>query len=156
MNFQLLSVVFIHEGDIPDRYTCKGKDLSPPLMWKNPPEKTKSFALIMEDVDTPIGVITHWVVYNVPPKKKELPEGLPYQVSFSDGTIQGINFRRQNGYMGPCPPWGKHRYYFKIFALDTVLRVDPKMSKRKLLKTIKEHILSQTSLVGYYSKKKSF
>jgi len=155
MDFQLLSATFEHEGDIPELYTCKGKDVSPPLTWKNPPEGTKSFALIMEDLDTPLGKITHWVVYNIPSDKRGLPEAIPGRESLPDGTIQGKNWMRRNGYMGPCPLWGRHRYEFKIFALNTVLQGDPGMNKSKLLKAIKEHILGEAALMGYYLKKKS-
>lgn len=153
MAFQLLSTAFNHEGEIPELYTCKGKNVSPPLTWKNPPEGTKSFALIAEDTDTPFGTITHWVLYNIPPDRAELEEAVPTQEQFPDGTIQGKNGMRRNGYMGPCPPWGKHRYYFTIYALDTVLKEDPDMNKKKLLKAVEGHILDKTDLMGYYSKR---
>lgn len=155
IDFQLLSKAFKNEENIPDLYTCKGKNVSPPLRWNNPPKGTKSFVLTLEDLDTPFGTITHWVIYNIPAEKRELSEAIPYQNSFPDGTIQGKNGMWKNGYMGPCPLWGKHRYYFKIYALDTVLKADSKINKKKLLKVIEDHILNQAHLMGYYSKKRS-
>ena len=83
-------------------------------MWINPPEGTQSFALTMEDLDSPLVTITHWVIYNIPAKTRELSEAIPHQTSLPDGTIQGKNGRRRNGYMGPCPPGGKHRYSFML------------------------------------------
>jgi len=100
------------------------------------------------------------LIYNIPAEKRELSKAIPYQNSFPDGTIQGKNGMWKNGmwkngYMGPCPLWGKHRYYFKIYALDTVLKADFKINKKKLLKVIENHILDQAHLIGYYSKKRS-
>jgi len=153
MNLQLMSDAFKHEGIIPDLYTCKGENISPPLRWKNPPEETESFAIIAEDTDTPFGTITHWVIYNIPAVKSELPEAIPQQESLSGGTLQGKNGMRKTGYMGPCPPWGKHRYFFKIYALDTVLKPESNMSKKKLMKAIEGHALGEAQLMGLYSKK---
>ncbi len=153
MNFELSSVAFKNGEKIPDIYTCKGKNISPPLMWKNVPKDTKSFALIMEDLDTPLGVITHWIIYNIPFKNREIPEDIPHQYKLSDNIIQGRNAMRKIGYMGPCPPWGKHRYIFKLFSLDTILEFNPKMNKKKLMKAIENHILDQSQLIGIYSKK---
>lgn len=153
MNFQLRSSAFEHEGKIPDLYTCKGQNVSPPLMWENAPQGTKSYALTAEDLDTPVGAITHWVVYNIPPEKSELQEAIPHQDSFPDGTIQGRNAMRQRGYMGPCPPWGRHRYLFRLYALNTVLDYNPKANKKRLLSAMETHILSQAELMGYYSRR---
>jgi Raf kinase inhibitor-like YbhB/YbcL family protein len=153
MGMQLLSTAFTHQGDIPDLYSCRGKNISPPLSWKNPPKETACYALIAEDPDAPIGTVTHWVIYNIPPEKHELPEGVPERESFSDGTVQGKNMRRRNGYMGPCPPWGRHRYYFRIYALDATITPDSKMSRKRLMAVIEPHVLDQAQLMGYYSKK---
>jgi Raf kinase inhibitor-like YbhB/YbcL family protein len=153
MNLKLSSAAFKNEKNIPPLYTCKGKNISPPLSWSNPPKETRSFALIMEDTDTPFGTVTHWVIYNIPPDKKELTEAIPHQKRLPDGTVQGRNGMFKNGYMGPCPPWGRHRYYFYLYALDTVLETNPKINKKKLLNLIKDHILDKTVLMGYFSRK---
>jgi Raf kinase inhibitor-like YbhB/YbcL family protein len=155
MSFALTSRAFRHEGDIPDHYTCVGENVSPPLNWSDPPDGTRSFALIAEDLDTPVGTITHWVLYNIPPESRHLPEALPHRKSFPDGTVQGRNGMRRSAYMGPCPPWGKHRYLFRIFALDIMLKVDARMTKKKLLKAMANHILGESALMGHYSKAKS-
>ena len=153
MVFQLGSTVFDYEGSIPDRFTCRGEETSPPLNWLDSPEGTKSFAIVMEDVDTPIGTITHWILYNIPFDKSELAESILQEEIFPDGMVQGRNGMRKNRYMGPCPPFGKHRYYFNIFALDTVLDPNPKVNKKKLLRQIEGHILGQAEIMGFYSKK---
>ena len=156
MEFRILSKAFNDGQSIPDLYsnTHIGKNISPPLNWENPPEQTKYFAIIVEDVDAPIvGTVSHWVLYNIPSEKRELQEGVPRQESFPDGTIQGKNFFRQNTYMGPSPPFGTHRYYFKIFALDAKLKPNPKMTRKKLIKAIGQHILGRAQLMGLYSKK---
>ena len=153
MDFQLLSKAFKHEGTIQDLYTCKGKNISPPLIWVNPPEETKSYALIMEDLDTPLFTFTHWVIYNIPATKRELSKAIRNEIILPDGIIQGKNGMRQTGYMGPCPPWGKHRYSFTIYSLNAVLKADPDINKKKLLKAIENHVLAKANLIGYYSKK---
>ena len=156
MSFKLYSPAFENGGRMPDSYsdTRWGRNVSPPLQWEDPPAGARCFALLGEDADPPlIGLIPHWVLYNIPPAQRELPEGLPHQASFPDGTIQGRNFYRQNGYMGPSPPFGTHRYYFKLYALDTMLPPDPKMSRKKLLRAMERHILGQAELMGRYSKK---
>lgn len=153
MKFEVSSIAFENEGGIPAVYTCKGKNISPPLMWKNAPKNTKSFALIMDDLDTPLGIITHWIIYNIPTKTREISEDIPHQYKLSENIIQGRNSMKKIGYMGPCPPWGKHRYVFKLYALDTILEFNPKMNKKKLLKAIEGHILDKCQLMGVYSKK---
>jgi Raf kinase inhibitor-like YbhB/YbcL family protein len=150
---ELSSNAFENNGEIPDMYTGKDKEISPPLFWKNAPKKTKSFALIMDDLDTPIGVLNHWVLYNIPAEKNKLSEDIPHQEKLEDNSIQGKNSMRKIGYMGPSPPWGTHRYVFRLYALDAVLEVNPKMNKRRLLKAIKDHIIEQSEILGVYSKK---
>jgi hypothetical protein len=112
MAFELYSEAFENEGLIPDIYTCKGKEISPPLNWKNPPDGTKSYSILMQDLDVPFGTITHWILYNIPYAKVQLPEDIPHQNNVSDGILQGKNSIRKIGYMGPCPPFSKHRYIF--------------------------------------------
>ena len=156
MEFRILSKAFKDGELIPDLYsdTRRGKNISPPLHWENPPEQTKYFVIIVEDVDAPIvSIVSHWVLYNIPSEKRELQEGIPKQESFPDGTIQGRNFFNRNTYMGPSPPFGTHRYYFKIFALDEKIEMEPKMNRKKLLKAMDQHILGQAQLMGLYSRK---
>ena len=156
MEFRIFSKAFEDGTLIPDLYshTRRGKNISPPLHWENPPGQTKCFAIIVEDVDAPIiAPISHWVLYNIPSEKRELQEGVPPQESFPDGTIQGKNFYNRNAYMGPSPPFGTHRYYFKIFALDAKIKIDQKMTRKKLLKLIEQHILEQAHLMGLYPEK---
>ncbi len=150
---KLESPAFENEGDIPDLYTCKGKEISPPLKWIDPPENTKTFALIMEDLDTPLGVITHWILYNIPGDTREIPEDIPHKDLLHDGIIQGRNGMRKNKYMGPCPPWGRHRYVITLYALDIELESNPKLNKKKLLRLISKNTLDQAKIMGYYSKK---
>ena len=157
MEFKLLSSAFKDGELIPDLYsnTRLGKNISPPLKQENSPERTKCFVILVEDVDAPIvGIVSHWVIYNIPLEKRELPEGMPQKDSFTDGTIQGENFFNRNAYMGPNPLFGTHRYYFKIYALSTLIKADPKMTRKKLLKIMDGNILGQAQLVGLYSKRK--
>ena len=154
-DFELTSGAFTNEGDIPDRYTCRGRNISPPLCFANAPEGTESFALIMVDRDTPVGTITHWVVYNIPADSPELAEGIPTGKQLASGPNQGRNGMFRFGYMGPCPPWGRHRYLFRAFALDMRLPTDGTLNKRKLLSLTENHILAEAELLGYYPKKES-
>jgi len=149
----LSSNAFENEGDIPDRYTCRGKNISPPLCFANAPEGTESYALIMVDLDTPVGTITHWVVYNIPADFRELGEGIPPARLSANGLNQGRNGMLRFGYMGPCPPWGRHRYLFRLFALDRTLPRDDALNRRKLLSMTKTHVLAEAALLGYYPKK---
>ncbi|MCL6590812.1 MAG: YbhB/YbcL family Raf kinase inhibitor-like protein [Firmicutes bacterium] len=156
MKFQLKSAAFRHGENIPELYsrTNKGKNLSPPLSWNNPPNGTKSFALIVEDPDIPLfGSFSHWVIYNIPAETSELKEGISSWEKFPNGTIQGKNGYRRTGYVGPHPPWGKHRYIFKIYALDTILKSSPILTRKTLLQAIEGHILAQAELIGCYERK---
>jgi Raf kinase inhibitor-like YbhB/YbcL family protein len=149
---RLKSPAFEDGKRMPDKYTCKGEEVSPPLSWSDSPEGTASFALIAEDLDTPIGAITHWVVYNIPAEQSELPEALPRVKDLGNGIRQGRNGVWRMGYMGPCPPWGEHRYLFRIYALDTLLN-EKVGSKRGLMKASEGHVLAQSELIGVYSKR---
>jgi Raf kinase inhibitor-like YbhB/YbcL family protein len=151
--FELTSNAFANEGDIPDLYTCRGSNISPPLCFANAPEGTRSYALIMVDLDTPVGTITHWVVYNIPAEVRELGEGISPGRLLANGLNQGRNGMFRCGYMGPCPPWGRHRYVFRLFALDRMLRRGGALNRRKLLRMMETHILAQAALLGYYAKK---
>jgi Raf kinase inhibitor-like YbhB/YbcL family protein len=151
--FQLTSAAFVEGGRIPDEYTCKGRNISPPLSWTDAPDGARSFALVVEDPDTPLGTMTHWVAFNIPAEKRSLPGGIPRDGRLPDGTVQGRSGMRRTGYMGPCPPWGQHRYVFTVYALDTVLEADPKMGKKKLMKAMEGHVLARATLTGVYSRR---
>ena len=151
--FSLTSPAFGDHERIPDKYTCEGADISPPLRWEGYPEETVSFALIVEDPDAPMGTFTHWVIYNIPANVNELEEGVPQVEKLPSGALQGVNDFNRIGYGGPCPPPGKpHRYVFKIYALDVVLDVGPGASKEEVLKAMGGHILAEATLIGIYSR----
>lgn len=153
MAFKIESAAFQEKSSIPRKYTCDGEDLSPPLAWSEAPAGTQSFVLISDDPDAPVGTWVHWVVYGLPAESRELEEGIPKVETLANGTQQGITDFGRPGYGGPCPPAGKpHRYFFKLFALDTALLLPPKMTKTDLLMAVNGHILAQTELVGIYER----
>ena len=141
------------EQTIPQKYTCDGADASPPLLWKDPPEGTQSFALIADDPDAPSGTWIHWLVYDIPVATTSLEESLAKSEVLPNGAKQGMTDFQHIGYGGPCPPAGKpHRYFFKLYALDTVLNLSPKATKADLLVAMNEHVLAQADLVGTYQR----
>ena len=149
---EIKSSAFENNGSIPKQYTCDGENFSPPLLWNNIPEGTKSLALILDDPDAPSGTWTHWIIFNMPPASKGLQEGvLPIQ-DMAHETKQGINDFKKIGYGGPCPPSGTHRYFFKLYALDTKLNLESGNTKKQLEATMKEHVISQAELVGKYKR----
>jgi Raf kinase inhibitor-like YbhB/YbcL family protein len=153
MSFQLASAAFSGNEMIPKKFTCEGADLSPQLSWNGAPSSTKTFALIMDDPDAPVGTWVHWVLYNLPPNIKELPEGVEKQEHLSNGALQGRNDFRKTGYGGPCPPAGKpHRYFFKLYALDISLDLKPGTSKADIERAIQNHTLGQAELVGRFGR----
>lgn len=152
MALKITSEAFKEGGMIPTQYTCDGPDLSPPLEWSGVPEGTKSLALICDDPDAPMGTWVHWVLYDLPPDIRNLPAGVPPDKTLEKGGTQGINDFRRYGYGGPCPPGGTHRYFFTLYALDTVLRQAPGLSKAKLLETMKKHVLAEGVLMGKYKR----
>lgn len=152
MKIELSSPVFKHGAAIPGAYTCDGDDMSPALSWKGAPPGVKSFALICDDPDAPARTWVHWVIYNIPPGKSSLPENMPASKSLGDGSLQGTNDFRNTGYGGPCPPGGTHRYFFKIYALDTMLPIGPGATKAALLKAMEGHVIGQGELMGTYSR----
>lgn len=154
MSISLTSPAFAEDQPIPEKYTCAGPDVSPPLKWSSAPANTKSFALIVDDPDAPGGVWVHWVIYNLPSTTTALAENTPQLPKLSDGTKQGINDFRQTGYGGPCPPPGKpHRYFFKLYALDTLLDLKPGATKKDLLKAMEGHVLAEGQLMGIYQRR---
>ena len=149
----VLASTAFKEGDaIPKQYGCKGADISPPLRWSGIPEKTKTFALIVDDPDAPMGTWVHWVIFNIPASVTGLPENVPAEESLPDGALQGKNDFKSFGYGGPCPPGGTHRYFFKLYALDTTLQLKAGCTKAELLKAMAGHILAEAQLMGRYSR----
>ena len=142
-----------NEGQmIPSKYTCDGQDISPPLAWDNAPGGTKSFALICDDPDAPMGTWVHWVVYEIPSDMNNLPEHVPPEGKLGNGIRQGKNSWPNIGYGGPCPPSGTHRYYFKLYALDTMLNLKPGATKKQLLQAMEGHVLGEAQLMGKYQR----
>ena len=152
-SMELRSSAFRSGADIPRKHTCDGTDLSPPLMWENVPSATKSFALIADDPDAPVGTWVHWVIYDLPARSSELQEGMPAAESLSGGAKQGVNDFRKVGYGGPCPPPGRaHHYFFKLYALDVESLLKPRATKQRLLDAMKGHILAEAQLMGRYGR----
>lgn len=140
-----------NEGEmIPRKYTCDGQDISPPLTWSEIPEGTKSLALISDDPDAPMGTWVHWVYYDIPADRTELPENVSPDEKPAPGGTQGMTDFGRIGYGGPCPPGGTHRYFFKLYALDTILDLDAGTTKGALLNAMEGHILGETQLMGKY------
>ena len=143
---KLKSDNFEHEGTIPSEFTCDGEDISPHLKWEEVPEDTKSFALIMDDPDAPLGAWVHWLVCNIPKEAREIPKN-----SVPEKAVQVKNSFRKKEYGGPCPPFGTHRYFFKLYALD--VEKLKATNKRKLYKEIEKHKIAEAVLMGRYKRK---
>jgi len=157
MPLKLSSSAFSTGGNIPVEHTCEGADLSPPLSWSGIPAGTKSLALIVDDPDAPDPAAprmtwVHWLLYNLPPAAAGLPEGV-VPAALPAGTREGINDWKRTGYGGPCPPIGRHRYFHKLYALDTLLPDLERPSKVRLEKAMQGHVLAQAELIGFYQKK---
>lgn len=148
------SPAFQNGGMIPGRFTCDGLDVSPPLAWTAVPTGTKSVALVCDDPDAPAGVWVHWVVYDIPPSTTALAENQPETNTLPGGGKQGVNDFRRIGYGGPCPPGGTHRYFFRIYALDVALNLDPGATRSALQRAMQGHIVAQGELMGRYARKK--
>jgi Raf kinase inhibitor-like YbhB/YbcL family protein len=149
--FQLKSSAFSNSGAISAKFTCDGPDVSPELSWNDPPDGTKAFALIMDDPDAPGGTWVHWVLYDLPPSVRELPEGVPKSKDLQIGARQGVNDFRRVGYGGPCPPRGaSHRYSFRLYPLDQPTQLPAGVSKGDLERAMKGHILAQSELIGRF------
>ena len=156
MALAISSTAFHAGGEIPADYTCEGGDVSPPLAWSGVPEGAKSLALIIDDPDAPDPaapkrVWVHWVLYNLPPTAKGLREAVEPD-DLPAGTLEGKNDWKRTGYGGPCPPIGRHRYFFKLYALDTVLPDLNHPTKAALEQAMHGHILAQTEMIGTYQK----
>ena len=157
MAMNISSPNFSHNKDIPTGYTCEGADKSPQLSWGSVPEKAKSLVLIVDDPDAPDPKApkmtwVHWVLFNLPSTSVGLEENVATE-KLPKGTREGLNDWKRTGYGGPCPPIGKHRYFFKLYALDTTLDLN-KPTKAQLEKSMEGHILEKVELIGTYQKKK--
>lgn len=150
---EITSPAFKSGGMIPQRYTCDGDDVSPPLEWRDAPKNTQAFALICDDPDAPMGTWVHWVVYDLPAHVTKLAEGLPADRQLENGGKHGTTSARSLGYHGPCPPSGVHRYFFKLYALDSPTDLPPGATKERLLAAMKGHILAEAELMGRYKRK---
>jgi len=152
MDFIITSPAFNNGGKIPLKYTCDGENVSLPLRWQNTPGNTKSFALIADDPDAPLVTWVHWVIFNIPAASDHLKENIPAKGLLPDGIKQGLNDFQNLGYGGPCPPSGTHRYYFKLYALDTLLDLEAGITKEELLTDMEGHILGRAELMGTYKR----
>jgi Raf kinase inhibitor-like YbhB/YbcL family protein len=153
MKIEVSSTAFREGEAIPKEFTADGKDVSPPLQWAQPPENTRSLALICEDPDAPRGTWVHWVLFNLPPDTRSLERGLPATETLASGAWQGNNDFGHTGYGGPSPPKGKpHRYFFKVYALDRQLELSAGATREQLLAAIKGHILAEGQLMGRYGR----
>ena len=152
MEIKITSPAFEDGGLIPAKYTCDGADISPPLQWDAVPEETKSIALICDDPDAPMGTWVHWVLFNLPTETREMAENIPADETLPNGAKQGTSNFGRIGYGGPCPPSGTHRYFFKIYALDTEIDLAAGANKRELLTAMEGHIIGQGQLIGKYKR----
>ncbi len=150
---KIVSSAFSANEMIPKKFTCDGPDASPKLSWNEPPAKTQSFALIMDDPDAPVGTWVHWVLFDLPADTRELAEGVAKQEQLANRARQGRNDFGQIGYGGPCPPPGNpHRYFFKVYALDAKLDLKAGVTKADVERAMKGHILGQAELIGRYGR----
>ncbi len=139
------SPAFEHGKLIPKKYTCDGQDINPPLTIEGAPKEAKTLVLVMDDPDAPSGTFDHWIVWNIPASTSKIGEN-------TVPGIEGMNGARQMGYFGPCPPSGTHRYFFKIYALDTELSLGVGSKKKDVEKAIQDHVLAKGELMGLYSR----
>lgn len=143
---EITSQAFEDGGTIPIKYSKKGKNIPPPLKFNDVPEETKSLVLIVDDPGSPLIKFVHWIVWNIPPTIREFPEGK--EIIYP----QGKNSFKKKGYLGPCPPYGKHKYFFKLYALDTILDLDQKTTRKKTLRAMAGHIIDEAHLIGTFRK----
>jgi Raf kinase inhibitor-like YbhB/YbcL family protein len=150
-SFSVRAEAFDPGADIPRKFSCQGSDTSPALVWTDPPAATLSLVLIVDDPDAPAGTWVHWVLYDLPPKTRRLSEALPPTAEVAGGGRQGANDFGKTGYGGPCPPPGKsHRYFFKLYALDTRVSLKAGATKPDVEQAMKGHILAKTEVMGRY------
>jgi Raf kinase inhibitor-like YbhB/YbcL family protein len=156
MTLTLSSTAFTNGGEIPPKYTCEGNDISPALEWTGAPDQTRSMVLIVDDPDAPDPMApkmtwVHWVLFNIPPDTTGLPEDVT-SADVPHGTEEGMNDWKRTGYGGPCPPVGRHRYFHKLYALDTVIKGMDKPTKAEVEAAMDGHIIAKTELLGTYEK----
>jgi Raf kinase inhibitor-like YbhB/YbcL family protein len=144
---KISSPAFENGGEIPKKYTCDGANVNPPLKIENVPSNTKSLALVFDDIDAPRGTYVHWILWNIDPSVKEIKEN-----SVPERVVQGVNDFKKLNYGGPCPPRRAHKYVFKIYALDTLLNLNPNLTKKDLEKVMEGHIISWAQLTGLYNR----
>lgn len=154
---RIVSTAFQNEGEIPTKHTCEGVDVSPTLEWSSVPEGTQSLALIVDDPDAPDPnapkmTWVHWVLFDLPPDSQGLPEGVSSE-KLPAGTCEGLNDWKREGWGGPCPPIGRHRYFFRLYALDCRLKSSGTMTRRQLDRAMQGHVLAEAVLMGTYQKK---
>lgn len=150
-SMKLASPAYAMGASIPALYTCDGKNISPPLEWQGVPAGTQSFALIVDDPDAPGGTWVHWVLYNLPAHSRQLPAAVKHE-DLPAGTLAGLNSWGKTGYGGPCPPSGRHRYFHKLYALDTVLPKLGAATVTQLEKAIQGHVLASTEFIATYQR----
>jgi Raf kinase inhibitor-like YbhB/YbcL family protein len=157
VNILITSDAFLEGEAIPTKYTCDGDELSPDLRWSDIPPNTRSLALICEDPDAPSGTFTHWVLFDLPPTVTELPEGVSTAERLANGAVQGQNDFKRIGYGGPCPPPNdnEHRYYFRIYALDTELQLRSGARREDVAPAMVGHVLATGHLMGTYKRKQA-
>ncbi len=148
-DMRITSQAFKANAGIPPKYTCDGENINPPLRIEGVPEGAKSLALILDDPDAPHGDWVHWVVWNINPRTTEIKEG-----SAPEGAVQGTTDFKKRSYGGPCPPSGTHRYFFRLYALDTTLDLGPRSGKKEVEKAMRGHVISQAELMARYEKKR--
>lgn len=151
-NLIVTSPAFEEGGPIPKKYSGEGEDMSPPLNFEGLDKKAKSIAVITQDIDTPMGFVNHWVIWNIP-IQTSIPENIPKTLEIVEipSALQGKNILRRVGYSGPKPPWGTHKYTFYVYALDTMLDLEAGANKKKLEAAMEGHILQRGTLSGVYS-----
>ena len=153
MDIEVTSPAFAEGELMPATYTADGEDISPPLEWTGVPEGAKSIALINDDPDAPVGTWVHWVLYNIPPDVTSLEENMPPDETLANGARQGTTDFGRIGYGGPAPPSGTHRYFFKVYALDTMLDLPTGATKRQVGDAMQGHVLAEGQLMGKYSRR---
>lgn len=144
---KISSPAFAESESIPQKYSCDGDKINPPLSFSGMPENTKSLALIVDDPDAPAGTFTHWTVWNIKPDTMGIAEN-----SVPEGVVQGATSRGNPGYVSPCPPTGTHRYFFKLYALDTEISLGSKAEVNELIQAMKGHVIEKAELLGKYGR----
>ena len=152
MTMKITSSAFSDGDELPEKYTCDGEGVSPPIQWEGVPAGTKSFVIIYDDPDASSGIWDHWVLYNLPATASSLPENMH---ELPQGTQTGLNSWPDSGYGAPCPPSGEHHYIFHLYALDTMLNLPDKATSKQVREAMKEYILEEATLTGIYKRKQS-